>query len=56
LIKCEQRDHPRHLAVLDQRQPAIVENDPVAVETSGNNGMVLVDGEIASGLRKTAVK
>ncbi len=26
LIKREQRDHPQHLAVLDQRQPAIVQN------------------------------
>ncbi len=47
LIEHKQWYRTAHLAVLDQRQPAIVENDPISVETSGSDGVILADREIA---------
>lgn len=38
-VEFEQRRSAPHLAVAQQRQPAVVENDPVAVESDGDHRM-----------------
>src|SRR5512136_693595 len=46
-IKHEQWDYPAHLSVIDQRVPAVIEHNPAALETDGDDGVTRVDGEIA---------
>ena len=47
-IEHEKGDHSAHLDIVDQCQPAIVENEPATVESNGDDRMIFVDNEIAN--------
>ena len=46
-IKHEQWGYPAHLSVIDQRLPAVIEDNPAAFEPDCNDGVTRVDGEVS---------
>jgi hypothetical protein len=47
VVHHEQWDGMVHFDVRHQSEPAIIEDQPASVETSGNNSVILADGQIA---------